>query len=54
MHTFPPHSCRFNKLGAAGAEELVKVDWPELRLLEIGWVDVRCCFALSSATREQE
>jgi hypothetical protein len=35
--TFPPHSCRYNKLGAAGAKELVKGDWPELRVLHIGW-----------------
>jgi hypothetical protein len=35
--TFSPHSCRHNKLGAAGAEELVKGDWPELRVLDIGW-----------------
>ncbi len=30
--------CSYNKLGAAGAEELVKGDWPELRILNIGWV----------------
>jgi hypothetical protein len=35
--TFPPHSCRYNKLGAAGAKELVKGNWPELRVLDIGW-----------------
>jgi hypothetical protein len=42
-----PPSCRHNrsyflqprddKLGAAGAEELAKGDWPELRVLNIGW-----------------
>jgi hypothetical protein len=35
--TFPYHSCSLNQLGAAGAKELVKGDWPELRLLNIGW-----------------
>jgi hypothetical protein len=54
LHTFPSFFCRDNKLGAAGAKELVKADWPELRLLDIGWGDVRCCFALTSATREDE
>ncbi len=29
--------CSFNKLGAAGAEELVKGKWPELKILEIRW-----------------
>ncbi len=27
--------CSDNDLGAAGAEELVKGDWPELRILKI-------------------
>jgi hypothetical protein len=45
LHTFPSTFCRGNKLGAAGAKELVKRDWPELRVLSIGWGDVRCCSA---------
>jgi hypothetical protein len=34
---FSPHSCSQSNLGIAGAKELVKVDWPELRLLNIRW-----------------
>ncbi len=29
--------CSQNELRAAGAEELVKGDWPELRILNIRW-----------------
>ncbi len=29
--------CSFNELGAAGAEELVKGNWPELRILAMRW-----------------
>ena len=40
MCTLPPSLPLFyskNKLGAAGAKELVKGDWPELRVLNIRW-----------------
>jgi hypothetical protein len=37
LRTFPPPFYSKNKLGAAGAKELVKGDWPELRVLKIGW-----------------
>jgi hypothetical protein len=35
--TFSCNSCRYNNLGAAGAKKLVRGDWPELRVLDIGW-----------------
>jgi len=40
--------CSDNKLGAAGAEELVKGDWPELRILTIwwGWRPMLLCIQL--------
>jgi hypothetical protein len=37
LSTLPPPCCRYNQLGPAGAEELVKRDWPELRTLDVGW-----------------
>ncbi len=37
LHTFPSPFCSKNKLGAAGAEELVKGNWPELLVLIIRW-----------------
>jgi hypothetical protein len=30
--------CSYNYMGAEGAKELVKGDWPELRILNIRWV----------------
>jgi hypothetical protein len=40
--------CSDNKLGAVGAEELVKGDWPELRILTIwwGWRPMLLCIQL--------
>jgi hypothetical protein len=44
------HYCRNNHLGAAGAEELVKGDWPELRVLSIGWVVLGWCLYIEQHT----
>jgi hypothetical protein len=30
--------CSYSGLGAAGAEELVKGNWPELKILKIRWI----------------
>ncbi len=43
-----PTFCSGNDLGSAGAEELVKASWPELRRLDIrweglAWRDCACC-----------
>jgi hypothetical protein len=37
LNTFPSPFCSKNKLGAAGAEELIKGNWPELLVLNIRW-----------------
>jgi hypothetical protein len=47
---FPPHSYSANKLGSAGAKELVKGDWPELRVLNIGWGVLGWCLCVVQYT----
>ncbi len=38
LHACQMPFCSNNNVGAAGAEELVKCDWAELRILNIRWV----------------
>lgn len=34
---FAPPSCSINQLGAVGAVEVVKGNWPELCILDLRW-----------------
>ncbi len=43
-----PCSCSYNELGTVGAEELVKCDWPKLRVLHIGCVGPHCSGVFSA------
>ena len=45
---FPSHSSSKNKLGSAGAKELVKGDWPELRVLDIRWDELHAAMQLTA------
>jgi hypothetical protein len=48
--TASSHSCRYNSLVAAGAMKLVKGDWPELRVLSIGWDEFAWCLCIEQRT----